>query len=986
MDLTLLDNIPYFLKRWYGRVEENPDKVILVDGRTGETLTAGETEELSGRIYAYLKKAGIKANDFVMIDMPRGIHALVCMLGVWKAGAAFTVVEDDYAPDRIEYIRKNVNGKVFLDAALYEKIKKEEYEEGFIEADNHDASFAVYTSGTTGFPKGVLHEYGNIKINSLSSRAKTGRRVTSDSKYAMISPINFLASIKIVLTMVQLGFTLYVIPYDIAKNPLKLKQYFLENEMTISFLSPSMLRIIGNDLGPYMKYVFTGSEPANGISLDGITLINTYSMSEGAFTVAQFEVDRPYDVCPVGKPNSDEIIIHILDENDRDLPEGEVGEIAFENPFFRGYIGLKEESEKALRGGLYHTGDLGKKLPDGNLVLLGRSNDMIKINGNRIEPAEIEKVFKEVTGIPWCVAKGFEEKEQSFICLYYKGEIEPDETGLKEKMGKSLPYYMIPSYYVQVEEFPLLANGKINKKALEAPNREVYEVPYAAPETEIQILLCNCAAKVLGRERVGLDDDFYRMGGDSLKAMALLAEVNLDELTAADIFNGSSIRKIAAIYEERIKKSGGITSEEYEMRARKGEYPPFAAQTSFVDIQMYSPKHPVFNIPACYSFEDVSIAPKLKDALNEVIKNTPVFSSVFSFNEDCELVESVKEGSTKEVEICRVSEEEFAGIKKDFVSHFKRILGEPLCRFGIYVTEERGYLLALFHHGIIDGMGLQLFLRRLVTAYEGKKLPMDTFYTCLAREAELKGSDEYREAEKYMTETYGSADFSCNLDADMNDGENNMNMVFCKAVLTREQMDDFEARTGFTRNQFYEAVLLLAMARCNKKKNVMMAKAYHNRVDFATKNAIGPILRKVPAALKLDAYTDAEEMFRDLQKQSLNTIRYGIYEWVIMHERLFIDDYAALSYETSEITDGSAMGGIGLKSYPCSADDPYSPIRMFLQVMDTPKGITPILLYSGQFYSAKRIGEFQSAIDDSIRKLISAKSLKDLGTKDLLKS
>ena len=144
------------------------------------------------------------------------------------------------------------------------------------------------------------------------------------------------------------------------------------------FLSPSIIRAVG-DVGEYIKHIFTGSEPANGIFVEGVELINTYGMSEGAFTLAQFVIDKPYEVCPVGKPNYEEIKLYILDEDGKEVADGKVGEICFDNPYMRGYIGLLEQTAEVLKDGVYHTGDLGKKLEDGNLILLGRSNDMIKI-------------------------------------------------------------------------------------------------------------------------------------------------------------------------------------------------------------------------------------------------------------------------------------------------------------------------------------------------------------------------------------------------------------------------------------------------------------------------------------------------------------------------------------------------------------------------------------------------------------------------------
>ena len=970
MDLGFMKDIPYFLTRWYKLADEMPDKLLIKDGGSGREYTVREVEDISGRIYAYLKKSGVAADDFVMIDMPRGGEAIICMLGVWKAGAAFTVVEDDYAPDRIAYIRKDVGCKVFLDQELYESVITEDYVRGYREAADHDAAFAVYTSGTTGFPKGIVHEYGNIKINSMSGRAKGGRRVTIDSNYSLISPLNFVASIKIVLSLVQIGFTVFVIPYDIVKNPLKLKQYFLDNRITVAFLSPSILRIIGDDLGPYMQYVFTGSEPANGISLDGIRLINTYSMSEGAFTLAQFEIDRPYDICPVGKPNYDGINLRLIDEEGNDVPAGASGEICFDNPFMRGYINLPDETAKVLVDGVYHTGDLGKKLPDGNLILLGRANDMIKINGNRIEPAEIEKAFRTATDAPFCCAKGFEEKTRSFICLYYTGEVSFDEDEVREKMKEILPYYMIPAHFVHIDEIPLLPNGKINKKMLLAPGREDQSAPYEAPRDELESHLCMAMAAVLSKDRVGIKDDFYRMGGDSLTAMALLAKADLNELTAADIFNGCTVEKIAAIYRNRVESNTHVTAGEYEAEARRHAYPPFAIQVSFIDMQLYSPHHPIFNIPVCYEFEDVTIAEDLAEALNAVIENSPIFSTRFGFSDENELVVRFVEGSCEKVTVRKVTAEEFAKISRGFNTYFERIFDAPMYKCGIFVTEDRGYLLMIFHHMLIDGMGVQVFLNRLLTAYRKKELPMDTFYTTLRRYNEGRKAPSYKEAEDYMNSAYGGISWSRNFEPDITDGANEQGIYPVPVQISRQDMEEFEKRTGVTRNQMCAAALILALAECNGKEDIMIAGAFHNRVDHSTKNALGIQLRKVPTGVRLGQISNLQELFDSISQQSMNSIRFCDCEYIIDTERPFLDDYVTMTYETSDIMSGGVSGQIGMKAYQCPANDAYAAIRFAYQVFDTANGITPMLIYSKQFYSDARIEHIANVMARINEKLI----------------
>ena len=984
MDLSLINEIPYFMTRWYTRVKETPEKVLLVDGATGEMLTANELEQLSGRVYAYLKAQNVGADDFVMIDMPRGIHMVVCMLGVWKAGAAFTAVEDDYAPDRIAYIRHDVKCRVFLDQALYNDIQKGDYEEGFTEADDHSAAFAVYTSGTTGFPKGVLHEYGNIKLNSLSARVKTGRRVFPESRYAQISPFNFVASVKIVLSLIQVGFTMYVIPYDIVKNPSKLKQYYLENKISVSFLSPSILRIIGKDLGPDMKYVFTGSEPANGLSLDGIGLVNTYSMSEGAFTLTQFVIDKPYDICPVGKPNNDNIKLYILDENGNELPNGEVGEIAFENPFMRGYINLPEETAKVMKNGLYHTGDLGKKLPDGNLILVGRANDMIKINGNRIEPAEIEKAFKQATDASWCCAKGFEETDRSYICLYYTDALSFDEKEMKEKLGASLPYYMIPSYYVHIDEIPLLPNGKVNKKALASPDRKTYSAEYVPPTDELEKKLCDAAAKVLRTERVGIDDDFYQLGGDSLATMALLAEADLDELTAADVYRGSVIRKIAQLYREKLASGDSLGLAEKELAARKNTYPLTGTQYKIFQSQMTEPEKAMWGLSLTYQLDDVSNAQRICDAVNRVIREYPIFSTVVEYDDSGVPVQHIDPSVITPISVIDLNAEEFETVKQTFAGVYKMI-GCPLYKGAVYrVDNSVAYLFLEFHHIIVDGSSFGVLHKAMYAAYNDEPMPLDTFYSYLDREYAKKSTAGYADDEKYFAEKYGNMAWDAGLAPDKQDQRSGVNKkVFMLKGISTQSLEDFEKKKGFSKNALFVLAALLAQRECNKADSPLMNWIFHNRTDPISQQTMGIVYKHLPVGLTISDSSTASELLTEIKRQSNNGIRHAECDWIAEHERVPENDSTMFVYETQNITSGGIPKKMGLSQFWIPYNQQASIFRFVVQIYDMPDVKYLLLFYMTQFYSEELVAEYGLAMKKALYGILSSGDLKTLTVKEL---
>ena len=151
-----------FVEKFEENVRKNPNKPLFFDDMNVKGISYAKINEVSGKIYAYLSSKGIGKEDFVLINLPRGVQPVMALVGVWKAGAAFTIVEDNYAPDRIEFIRKDCNCKAEINKDNWNEIMNMEFKDGYVNANLHDAAFAIYTSGTTGNPKGVLHEYGNI--------------------------------------------------------------------------------------------------------------------------------------------------------------------------------------------------------------------------------------------------------------------------------------------------------------------------------------------------------------------------------------------------------------------------------------------------------------------------------------------------------------------------------------------------------------------------------------------------------------------------------------------------------------------------------------------------------------------------------------------------------------------------------------------------------------------------------------------------------
>lgn len=531
-----------------------PERLALALDYRQEPVTYGELWHLSGKVYAYLKKHNIGTEDFVLINLPRGPKVAVALIGIWRVGAAGTVTEADYPVERVEYIRKDCRAKLVINETAYNNMLAGESLEGYEKTNPHDACYAVYTSGTTGNPKGALHEYGKI-LNCIKSYPQDPDVEYGENyRYAAAYPLNFVVYFVWLVSELYFGNSFYVLSYEIIKNVNSFAKFIAAEKIAEFFLSPSLLKVYKN-IPDTLRLIHTGSDNVSDIYYSNVRLKNCYGMSETASFVVTFPIDKAYHRTPVGKSHYG-LEIKILNDDGESVKNGEQGEVCFENEYFRGYINLPEQTEKVFQGGIFHTGDLGYKDEDGNLIIIGRKDDMIKIHGNRVEPTEIEIAAKNALNVKNIIAKGFSDGSNAFIVVYgLTSEIgdsfdEKNLPALREKLSGHLPPYMIPNYYVAMEKFPTNANGKVSRRLFPAPETKNSFDEYVAPITDTERAICNKMASVLGIEKISRNADFYLMGGDSLKTILFVTTCDDLPLTSSDVYKYRTPEKLAAFCEE----------------------------------------------------------------------------------------------------------------------------------------------------------------------------------------------------------------------------------------------------------------------------------------------------------------------------------------------------------------------------------------------------------------------------------------------------
>ena len=940
---------------------------------------------MSGRIYGWLKDQRIGREDFVLIRLPRGIQPIIAMVGIWKAGAAWALVEDTYAPERIEYIRGNCGCKLELSAENWDEILRHSPLPGFEDTGEHDAAYAVYTSGTTGKPKGVLHEVGNLE-QAIQSVAIDGTRPFQvTDRVATLAPLNFVASvILIAVTLNFYGIRNYIVSYDTIKNPAALARFFMSKRITITFLTPSYVRKLGSNTGPFLRILFVGSEPANNLYNKKLELINVYAASESGFALGVFRIDRAYVVCPIGRPQLD-LTIRLLDEAGNDVPEGEMGELCFENRFTRGYINLPEETAVAFRDGFYHTGDLARRQEDGNYVLLGRRGDMIKINGNRIEPAEIEAAVKEALGIKWCAIRGFERGEKSFLCAYYTEDITVDTAALREDLLRRLPYYMIPSYFMKIDSIPLRENGKMDRKALPEPDVSDFQGTYAAPENDTQRALCDAMAQALSMSRVGIHDDFYELGGDSLSSIEVVSRCGLRGLNTSMIFRGRTPERIAALYEEAKRNNQGVSIDELNEASIEAEHLLTVEQVYMVDYQLYSPNSTMFNLYTLLKVDpEVIDLAQMAAAINRVVHYHPALLTTLNFRRDGSIVQKYSPEVARELYIEKLTDWEFRNAMKDTLVQPFQIIGGALYRCRLFHTDKAGYIFFDVHHTVSDGTSMKVLMSDIFKAYMGMELEPDYYYAMLRQRENAQGTPLYEESRRYFEGRYEGENWSKHPRTDHESRSNEYGCLTCSMGILQPQMKAMERAYKTSPNEFFIAVTALAIAIYNEASNIMFSWTYNGREDANLLNTVGLLLRDLPIALRLKDGLTIREILTDVHEQVGNDIEYSGYPYVEMNANTGVteNEMVCLLYQ-SDLREINGQDGIEITPVEVKQNEAAAYNILEIQILDGSGGLQMVSDFSASRYEVESMRRFQALYIRLAQAIVTHSSQTDLTFREL---
>ncbi|HEV7506310.1 MAG TPA: amino acid adenylation domain-containing protein [Thermoanaerobaculia bacterium] len=553
--------------RFAARARQAPEASALTCGEV--TVTYGELDRRSNRLARWLRDRGAGPESRVGLTLDRSVDLVVGILGVLKAGAAYVPLDPTSPKERLTFVKEDADLGIVVGAEEIER--SQSLPDGDLEplGDASSLAYVIYTSGSTGKPKGTLIPHGNV--TRLFDATDDWFGFDKHDVWTLFHSYTFDFSVWEIWGALLYGGRLAIVPWEVSRSPEMFVELLERERVTVLNQTPSAFAQIAQAEAalPALRLVIFGGEALDPASLEPWfarqgdeqpRLVNMYGITETTVHVTY----RPLSVADfqeghrsvIGVPIAD-LSLAVMDRSFSPAPIGVPGELLVGGAgLARGYLGrpglTAERFVPDSIGGrpgarLYRSGDLGRFLPNGDVEYLGRLDHQVKIRGFRIELGEIEAALAALEGVRQAVVVVREDSGDRRLVAYVTSDAGDIGTeALRQSLREQLPDYMVPAAFVTLDAFPLTANGKIDRKALPAPEQPGAR-GYVPPRSREEEILAAVWAQVLRLPRVGVDDNFFELGGDSILSVQIAARARQAGLllTTRQVFEHQTVSELA---------------------------------------------------------------------------------------------------------------------------------------------------------------------------------------------------------------------------------------------------------------------------------------------------------------------------------------------------------------------------------------------------------------------------------------------------------
>ena len=835
-------------------------------------LSYSELNKKSNQLARFLKDYGVRAEEKVGILLDYSCELIISILGVLKAGGAYVPLELSFPDNRLEFIQQDSAYKILI-------TKKEIYRDIFVKIDkviylDNDAcdianeseknidytleennlACVIYTSGSSGYPKGVMLETRSI-INLINS-FNTSYNVSSFDKILPLTSISSASFVGEVLPILCAGGTIVLSKKKDYLDYKKLASTIAYNGVTIISTVPSMITKLNSytDILSQIRIILSGGESLNSRDIAEIikatTLVNGYGLTETTICSTYYFVEESDIInrksIPIGYPIMN-TKVYIMDKNLNLMPIGCLGDIYIGGiGVARGYINNNQlTKEKFIQNPfipgerIFKTGDIGAWMSDGNIEYHGRSDNQVKIRGFRIELSEIENVINLYDDISENAAVISENKDNLSIVSYFVSKTgkKLDIQSLRKWLGTMLPEYMIPSFFIQLEQIPVNNNGKLDKKALsKIKAKNDYE--YIAPRSEIEKKMCRIFEEVLGVEHIGIKNAFFDLGGHSLKATQVINKIEAEigiQLPLKTLFTYSTVEGLC----KQIDNYLISTYKPIPEAGKKEYYPMSSSQKRMYILNKIDRNNITYNMPQGLILNGNVQTEKIKEAIEKIIKRHEILRTEFIMLNG-ELVQWIRENVELNFEYVESKLDSEKELFREFVKPFD--LGKaPLVRVKIIRRDDDFLFFIDMHHIVSDGVSMGNFIHELSVIYNGNQLDEKVRqykdYSEWIQTRDLKTQQEY-----WLNEFRGGIPLlDMPLDY-MRPSEQSFEGAMIWDTIGNElgiKINDFANKNGVTTYMVYLSALMIILSKYSRQEDIVIGSPISARVHKDTEKMLG---------------------------------------------------------------------------------------------------------------------------------------------------
>ncbi|MFJ2709598.1 non-ribosomal peptide synthase/polyketide synthase [Pseudomonas sp. NPDC087346] len=741
------------VQRFERQVAERPGALAAVAG--GARLTYAELNRRANALAHHLIASGVRPDDRVAIVARRGLDTLVGLVAILKAGAGYVPIDPAHPLERLSYLLDDSAPSLVLTQSDL-RARLPELAVPVIDLDlgawpsqfthnpwlpaltTRHLAYVIYTSGSTGLPKGVMVEHHTlanlVDWHCEAFDLQAGRHTSS------LAGFGFDAMAWEVWPALCAGATLHLAPVHEGSEDIDaLLEWWRAQPLDVSFLpTPIAEYAFSQNLGhPTLRTLLIGGDRLRQFSRDqSFEVINNYGPTE-ATVVATAGRIAAGEMLHIGRPVANGSV-YLLDEQQRPVPMGVPGELYVGGAgVARGYLNRAElTAERFLRdpfsnlpdARMYRTGDLARWLEDGTLDYLGRNDDQVKIRGMRIELGEIETRLNQLSGVQDAVLLAREDEPgQPRLVAYFteQAHVEPLLVGeLRAQLLARLPEYMVPVAYVRLDALPLTANGKVDRKALPAPDfTALFTREYQAPQGELEIALAEVWADVLQVERVGRQDHFFELGGHSLLAMRMVAQVRQRlglELVLSELFANPELAAVA----DQLSRAAGSTLPDILPAPRDTALPLSFAQQRLWFLAQMEGGNSAYNIPIGLRLRGRLDEEALQQALARIVARHETLRSRFiRVNDEAQvLIVPADNDRLLQLEDLRrnpQADEALQALIEEENSTAFDLQNDQLIRGRLVrLADDEHVMLLTVHHIIADGWSMGVLTSELMALYQ----------------------------------------------------------------------------------------------------------------------------------------------------------------------------------------------------------------------------------------------------------------------------